>query len=64
MTLMFLPPQESHAHLLYAPMPGVVKSIGCEVGDSVQEGSIVVTLEAMKMQNPLYAPMSGKVGLL
>ncbi len=42
-------------------MPGVVKSIACEPGDSVEEGTIIVTLEAMKMQNPLFAPMSGKV---
>ena len=27
----------------------------------VEEGTIVVTLEAMKMQNPLFAPMTGKV---
>ncbi len=42
-------------------MPGVVKSIACEVGDSVEEGTTIVVLEAMKMQNPLFAPMSGKV---
>lgn len=47
--------------MLYAPMPGVVKSIACQVGDLVEEGTTVVTLEAMKMQNPLFAPMSGKV---
>ena len=42
-------------------MPGVVKSISCELGDSVEEGTNIVTLEAMKMQNPLFAPMPGKV---
>ena len=42
-------------------MPGVVKKIQCEVGDSVAEGTLIVTLEAMKMQNPLFAPMTGKV---
>ena len=42
-------------------MPGVVKSISCEVGDSVEEGTTIVVLEAMKMQNPLFAPMTGKV---
>ena len=48
-------------NLLRASMPGVVKSIACEVGDSVEEGTTVVVLEAMKMQNPLFAPMTGKV---
>lgn len=42
-------------------MPGVVKSIVCEAGDSVEEGTTIVTLEAMKMQNPLFAPKTGKV---
>ena len=30
----------------------------------VEEGAIVVTLEAMKMQNPLFAPMTGKVSTI
>ena len=42
-------------------MHGMVKSIACEVGDSVAEGTTVVVVEAMKMQNPLFAPMTGKV---
>lgn len=44
-------------------MPGVVKSILCETGALVEEGANIVTLEAMKMQNPLFAPMSGRVRL-
>ena len=50
-------------NILKAPMPGVVKSILCKAGDLVEEGANIVTLEAMKMQNPLFAPMSGKVHL-
>ena len=42
-------------------MPGVVKKIQCEVKDSVAEETLIVTLEAMKMQNPIFAPMTGKV---
>jgi acetyl/propionyl-CoA carboxylase alpha subunit len=42
-------------------MPGVVKKVQCGEGDSVAQGAIVVTLEAMKMQNPLFAPMTGIV---
>ena len=53
--------QEGQLNLLRAPMPGVVKSISCEVGDSVEEGTTIVVLEAMKMQNPLFAPMTGRV---
>lgn len=53
--------QEGQLNILRAPMPGVVKSIACEAGDSVEEGTTIVVLEAMKMQNPLFAPMTGKV---
>ena len=42
-------------------MPGVVKRVQCEEGDSVAQGAIIVTLEAMKMQNPLFAPKTGRV---
>ena len=47
--------------VLSAPMPGVVKAIDCAVDEMVEEGTTLVTLEAMKMQNPLISPKSGKV---
>lgn len=43
-------------------MPGVVKAIECTVEETVEAGTPLVTLEAMKMQNPLLSPKSGKVG--
>ena len=45
-------------------MPGLVKMIACKEGDSVEAGTTVVILEAMKMQNPLFAPISGVVSVL
>ena len=42
-------------------MPGVVKSLDCKAGDFVEEGTVLVTLEAMKMLNPLPAPRTGTV---
>ena len=53
--------QVGQANVLRAPMPGVVKSLMCGPGDAVEEGSTLVTLEAMKMQNPLFAPKTGVV---
>ena len=44
-----------------APIPGVVLKYLVEVGQSVQEGDPVVVLEAMKMENTLPSPASGKV---
>ena len=29
----------------------------------MEEGTNIVALEAMKMQNPLFAPMTGKIGM-
>jgi len=44
-----------------APMPGVILSIECKVGDTVVAGDILLMLEAMKMENAVYAPKSGVV---
>ncbi|GAG01195.1 unnamed protein product, partial [marine sediment metagenome] len=44
-----------------APMPGMVIRYQVEVGAEVKAGDIVVILEAMKMENPLPAPIAGKV---
>ncbi len=42
-------------------MPGVVKAVDCAADESVEGGTPLITLEAMKMQNPLFSPQSGKV---
>jgi propionyl-CoA carboxylase alpha chain len=41
-----------------APMPGVVRAVAVGVGDHVEEGSVLLVLEAMKMEHQLvaYAP--------
>ena len=44
-----------------APMPGNIVSVKVNVGDTVNEGDIVVVLEAMKMENEIFASQSGKV---
>ncbi|MGG7568470.1 acetyl-CoA carboxylase biotin carboxylase subunit [Rhodovulum sp. DZ06] len=48
-----LPPDTSK--MLLCPMPGLVVSINVEVGDEVQEGQALCTVEAMKMENVLRA---------
>ncbi|MDE0969580.1 MAG: acetyl/propionyl/methylcrotonyl-CoA carboxylase subunit alpha [Octadecabacter sp.] len=48
-----LPPDTSK--LLLCPMPGLVVKIDVKVGDEVQEGQILCTVEAMKMENNLRA---------
>jgi len=42
-------------------MPGTILKVLVEVGDQVKEDEEVAILEAMKMENPIYAPKDGKV---
>ena len=44
-----------------APMPGTVLSIKAEAGQKVNEGDVIILLEAMKMENEITAPVSGTV---
>jgi biotin carboxyl carrier protein len=44
-----------------APMLGKVLKIEKNVGESVEEDDVVVVLEAMKMEIPVVAPVSGVV---
>lgn len=47
--------------VIKSEMPGRVISVKVNIGDSVQEGDILLILEAMKMQNEIKAPKSGEV---
>lgn len=47
--------------LLLCPMPGLVVKINVAVGDEVQEGQALATVEAMKMENILRAEKKGVV---
>lgn len=44
-----------------SPLPGVIKSISIKAGDKVQENQMIITLEAMKMENEICAECSGTV---
>ncbi|MEM6587944.1 MAG: acetyl/propionyl/methylcrotonyl-CoA carboxylase subunit alpha [Pseudomonadota bacterium] len=49
------------AHLIEAPMPGLVKWIGAEAGQAVERGQRLAVLEAMKMEHALLAASDGIV---
>ena len=49
---------------LISPMPGAVVAVGVDDGDEVSAGAVVVTVEAMKMEHALTAPVDGVVELL
>lgn len=44
-----------------APMPGLILEISVEVGQEVQENDPLLILEAMKMENSIVSPRSGKI---
>jgi 3-methylcrotonyl-CoA carboxylase alpha subunit len=44
-----------------APMPGAVLRVHAAVGQSVEAGDPIVTLEAMKMEHVVVAPSAGRI---
>ncbi|MEO0485801.1 MAG: acetyl/propionyl/methylcrotonyl-CoA carboxylase subunit alpha [Pseudomonadota bacterium] len=54
-----LPPDTSK--MLLCPMPGLIVKVDVAVGDEVQEGQALCTVEAMKMENILRAEKKAKV---
>ncbi|WP_417523071.1 biotin carboxylase N-terminal domain-containing protein [Marinovum sp.] len=54
-----LPPDTSK--MLLCPMPGLIVKVDVEVGQEVQEGQALCTVEAMKMENILRAERTGVV---
>lgn len=49
------------ANAAIAPMPGTVVSINVQAGDEVTQGSIMMTIESMKMLTDITAPRDGMV---
>ena len=42
-------------------MPGNILQVNIKPGDAVKEGQQLMVLEAMKMENEILAPVSGKI---
>lgn len=49
---------------LTAPMVGKILSTLKNVGDTVEEDDVVVVMEALKMEIPVVAPVSGRISAL
>jgi pyruvate carboxylase len=47
-----------------APTAGLISGIAVQVNHSVERGAKLLTLEAMKMQSNIYAPIAGKIAKL
>ena len=44
-----------------APMPGNILKVAVTAGQAVKEGDLLLVLEAMKMENEIFAPCNGTV---
>jgi glutaconyl-CoA/methylmalonyl-CoA decarboxylase subunit gamma len=54
-------PQASSAGDVVSPLAGKLVSVEVKVGQEVQKGAQVATVEAMKMNTYIYAPQAGKI---
>lgn len=55
------PESMADAGVVIAPIPGVVSDLRVSKGDRVEAGSVLLVLEAMKMENEIYSPSDGVV---
>lgn len=54
-----LPQQQQPAGYISAPVCGVLHSWLAQTGHNVQQGNVIAIMEAMKMEIPIIAPVSG-----
>jgi len=47
-----------------APMPGTILDIKVSAGSKVKKGSVLLILEAMKMENEIVAPRDGSISYI
>ncbi len=58
------PGVSTEAGAVLAPLPGLILKILVKEGDRVTEGQPVATMEAMKMENEMEAPVSGTIAAI
>lgn len=51
--------EEPNPYLLNSHIPGTIMQIEVKEGQAVEEGELLLVLQAMKMNNKLTAPFSG-----
>ncbi|MDX8391807.1 MAG: sodium-extruding oxaloacetate decarboxylase subunit alpha [Mariprofundaceae bacterium] len=57
-------PKASSDSDVTTPMPGRIVALHVEEGTKVVAGEVVLVVEAMKMENPVYAPESGIINAI
>ncbi len=56
--------EEGNPDHVISPMPGMISSVNVRVGQSVESGDVLLTIEAMKMETAIRAERSAKVSSL
>ncbi len=49
------------ADLLRAPMPGTVVQVAVQVGQEIEAGALLLTIESMKLQTAITAPRAARI---
>ena len=52
---------EINSNTVTAPMPGSIIKVVAKPGDQVEKRDVILILEAMKMENEVCAPKTGKI---
>jgi biotin carboxyl carrier protein len=47
--------------IIEAPLPGKIIRVEVTVGNTVEEGGVICTIEAMKMENPILSPAKASI---
>ena len=51
----------TNATKMEAPMPGTILDVKVNVGEKVDNGQVLLVLEAMKMENEIVSPVGGTI---
>lgn len=54
-------PSQKNLGNIHAPIPGLVVRINVSLGESVEIGTPLLALEAMKMENEIKSPVKGEI---